>query len=97
MNDGLVWPIAPLWSHFQHTLFPRKYEDWIAYDLAMIPSYDACLRLNVDYKPINYYQDKSSGADGEVAEFKRLGLPVFYDTESLYEWVKTINYRLSGS
>src|SRR3954470_3513635 len=41
MTDGKVWPVAPLWSHFQHTTFPRKYEDWVAYDLALIARYDA--------------------------------------------------------
>jgi len=23
LSDGRVIPIAPLWSHFQHTVFPR--------------------------------------------------------------------------
>src|SRR5438477_12764451 len=54
MNDGVVWPVAPLWSHFQHTMFPRTYKDWVAYDLAMIPRYDACLRLNVEYPQLKY-------------------------------------------
>src|SRR2546421_5982782 len=84
MNDGIVWPVAPLWSHFQHTMFPRKYQDWVAYDMAMIPRYDACLRLNSEDSQLKYTEAQSSGADNEVAEFKRLGKPVFYSIEELY-------------
>jgi hypothetical protein len=89
MNDGVVWPVAPLWSHFQHTLYPRKYQDWIAYDMAMIPRYDACLRINPDYPELKYATTQSSGADNEAAEFKRLGKPVFYSIEDLYAWAKS--------
>ena len=88
MNDGVVWPVAPLWSHFQHTMFPRKYEDWVAYDRAMIPRYDACLRLNSEDPKLNYTETKSSGADNEVAEFQRLAKPVFYSIADLYAWAK---------
>jgi len=88
MNEGIVWPVAPLWSHFQHTIFPRPYTDWIAYDLAMIPRYDACLRLAAIHK--KYVQAESSGATNEVFEFKRLNKPVFYSIENLYKWVKSL-------
>ena len=88
MDDGHVWPVVPLWSHFQHTLFPRPYEDWIAYDLALLPRYDACLRLNAEYPKLKYTEDRSSGADREVDEFKRMGKPVFYSIEDLYEWAE---------
>lgn len=54
MHDGLVTPIAPLWSHFQHCLFPRPWKEWIEYDLEMIPLYDACLRLNVCFPNLPY-------------------------------------------
>src|SRR5262245_34840547 len=46
MNDGIVIPIVPLWSHFQHTICPRHYQDWIDYDLAIISRCDALIRLN---------------------------------------------------
>lgn len=90
MNDRIVWPIAPLWSHFQHTLFPRRYEDWIEYDQALLPLYDACLRLTVEYSDhgYSYTQSDSSGADGEVAAFEAMSKPVFYDIPSLYAWVQ---------
>lgn len=86
MNDGKVWPAVPLWSHFQHILFPRKYQDWIDYDLAMIERYDACLRLNAKYPPLDYYIHESSGADNEVKAFERMGKPVFYSVTELYQW-----------
>ena len=90
LNDGVVWPVAPLWSHFQHTLFPRPYKDWIEYDLAMLPRYDACLRLDVVYdeNQYEYFQHDSTGADGEVEYFKSVGKPVFYEISTLYEWVR---------
>jgi hypothetical protein len=88
MDDSVVWPVAPLWSHFQHTMFPRRYEDWVSYDLALIPRYDACLRLNSEYRKLGYTEAKSSGADKEVAEFQRLGKPVFYSIEDLYKWAR---------
>ena len=91
MDDGIVVPVVPLWSHFQHTIFPRQYKDWIAYDLALLCRYDACLRLDVINEKLNYHQHDSSGADGEVEEFRRLGKPVFFSKSELYEWVNSAN------
>jgi hypothetical protein len=90
LTDGKVWPVAPLWSHFQHTLFPRRYEDWIAYDLALIERYDGCLRVNPRFERLNYQETESFGADGEVAKFKSLNKPVFFSIEELYAWVTTL-------
>lgn len=87
LDDKKVWPIAPLWSHFQHTVFPRKYEDWIEYDQALLRLYDACLRVNPDFPQWDYKETQSSGADNEVKTFQELGKPVFYSIEDLYEWV----------
>jgi hypothetical protein len=90
MTDGIVWPVVPLWSHFQHAMFPRPYRDWIDYDLALLPCYHACLRLDAtcDVLP-DYHISESSGADGEVAAFIKMGKPVFYDKQALYEWAKS--------
>ena len=68
----LLWglgfaPFCPHWSHYQHTHIPRPYEDWLAYDLEWLRTCDAVLRL----------PGESSGADKEVAEAVRLGIPVF--------------------
>lgn len=87
MNDKIVFPIAPLWSHFQHFIFPRPYEDWMAYDLELIKICHACLRLDADIPEMNYLITESKGADMEVAEFKKHGKPVFYSKEALYEWL----------
>ena len=88
MADGIVWPYAPLWSHFQHSIFPRHYQEWIDYDLALLPRFDACLRLNAHFTPLNYTQSQSSGADGEEKLFRELGKPVFYNKTDLYLWVQ---------
>ena len=88
LESGLVLPVAPLWSHFQHTVFPRKYEDWIAYDQAMLPLYDCCLRLDANIPSMEYSESRSSGADAEVKTFESLGKPVFYSVDDLLAWVE---------
>lgn len=92
MNDGIVWPIIPLLTHFQHTVFPRPYTDWIAYDLATLPLYDACIRLNAVNDKLGYCITESSGADGEVASFRSQGKPVFFSIEECYEWARKLVY-----
>ncbi len=87
LSDGKVLPVAHLWSHFQHTAFPRKYQDWINYDQAMLPLYDACLRLNVEFQKLDYFESESKGADGEVDTFEKLGKPIFYSIADLYKWL----------
>jgi len=96
LTDGKVWPVAPLWSHFQHTVFPRPYKDWIAYDQALLPLYDACLRLTARLERLGYEQHDSAGADGEVEIFKQLGKPVFTNIRDLYVWVDSLA-QASGS
>jgi hypothetical protein len=85
LGDGKVIPIAPLWSHFQHTVFPRPYTDWIEYDQSLLHLYDACLRLDAEITSADYYE--STGADAEVDTFQQLGRPVFYSVDELYKWV----------
>jgi len=87
LGEGKVLPVAPLWSHFQHILFPRSYQDWIDYDQAMLELYDCCLRLSARLPNVGYEESVSSGADAEVRTFKLLGKPVFYTIEELYFWV----------
>lgn len=88
LNDGRVLPVAPLWSHFQHTVFPRPYHDWINYDQEMLSLYDCCLRLNADLPQFGYSETHSSGADNEVKTFKKQGKPVFYSLSELYGWLE---------
>lgn len=89
LSDGKVWPVAPLWSHFQDTIFPRPYSDWINYDQAFLHLYDACLRLDAELPEHDYCQRESSGADKEVQTFKDLKKPIFYSLDSLYKWVES--------
>jgi hypothetical protein len=89
LTDGRVIPIAPLWSHFQHTVLPRRYADWIAYDQSLLPLYDCCIRLSASLPEFGYLQEQSSGADAEVATFHRLGKPVFHTIDDMYRWVET--------
>ena len=93
MTDGIVWPVVPLWTHFQHTLFPRHYQDWIDYDMALLARYDACIRLSASLPHLGYEVIGSSGADNEVAAFRELGKPVFFSVARCYEWA---NQREAG-
>jgi hypothetical protein len=52
------------------------HEDWMAVDLAWVAVADAVLRLPGD----------SAGADQEVAEAERLGLPVFHSVADAIRW-----------
>jgi hypothetical protein len=86
LSAGRVLPMVPLWTHFQHTLFPRPYADWIAYDREMLRLCDCCLRLDARHEQAGYLQHASSGADAEVEAFRALGKPVFFSIEDLYAW-----------
>lgn len=66
-------PFAPLYSHFQHMVHPRPYEDWIKIDLVWVEVCDCLLRL----------PGESKGANGEVEYAKLLNIPVFYSLEEL--------------
>jgi hypothetical protein len=92
LSDEVVLPYIPLWSHFQHLLFPRPYQDWIAFDLAILPRFDALLRVDAEYSGglLTYRQSESSGADGEVKAFEALGRPVFYRKDALYDWAEQV-------
>lgn len=96
MNDGLVWPYAPLWNHFQHLLYPRKGSDMTEFDNAIIPRLDACLRLDSACAKLEYTQHESAGADSEVDLFHSLNKPVFYSIKMMYAWVKRLNDQQLG-
>lgn len=72
MNLGFA-PFAPLYSHFQHIVHPRPYQDWLAVDLEWVEVCDCVLRLD----------GESAGADAEVAKAQSLSIPVFYSIEEL--------------
>ena len=66
-------PYAPLLSHFWHVLIPHEYEYWTALGLEWVRKADVLVRL-----PGN-----SAGADAEVAEAQRLGIPVYFGVGAL--------------
>lgn len=90
LGDGVVTPFVPLWSHFQHTLFPRPYADWVQYDNEIIPRCDALIRLDAvqTVGGKGYFQHDSSGATAEVELALSLGIPVFYTVLDLYKWAR---------
>ncbi len=73
MDEGFA-PFAPLYSHFQHMVHPRPYQDWIDICLEWVGVCDCLLRLG----------GESKGAEGEIKLANELGLPIFYSTDELY-------------
>ena len=66
-------PFCPCLLHFWHFVSPKSWDEWLRIDRAFIPRCDALLRLEGD----------SVGADLEVEEAKRLGLPIYYSVSSI--------------
>lgn len=76
VDAGIVTPFLPLLSMLWHAITPRPVEWWYAYDLEILARCDALLRL----------PGPSVGADKEVAEAQRLGIPVFDDINTMHAW-----------
>jgi hypothetical protein len=66
-------PVVPLFSLYQHELFPRPYADWMRIDLEKIRRCDVVLRL----------PGESAGADQEIEHARILGIPVVFSIEEL--------------
>ncbi|MFA6046843.1 MAG: DUF4406 domain-containing protein [Phycisphaerales bacterium] len=75
-ESGAV-PFIPHLSHFWHLLWPHEWEFWLTQDLAWLAKCDALLRL----------PGASPGAEREIAEAERLGLPVFRTVTALMYWL----------
>jgi hypothetical protein len=71
-------PFIPHLSHYRHEQNPRPYQYWIEEDLEWLPVCHALYRI----------PGESPGADGEVAEAERLGIPVFYSLEELAKFIQ---------
>ena len=71
LKQGHV-PFLPHLTHFWHLVVPGPYEQWINLDLAWLPFCQVLVRI----------PGESSGADAEVAEAHRLGIPVFFGVEA---------------
>jgi len=75
MNEGLI-PFVPLYSHFQHMMYPRPYEEWLDMDKQWVLRCDCLLRL----------EGESKGADIEVAFALEHGIHVFHSIEEITNW-----------
>ena len=73
-------PFIPHLSHYRHIRRPRQYEHWIEEDLRWLAMCHALYRM----------EGASRGADGEVAEAQRLGIPVFYEMDELKRWIDSV-------
>lgn len=71
-------PVVPHLTGFWHAISPKPYEDWLAYDLAVMRVCDVVLR----------FKGASSGADAEVKEAQAAGLTVVYSGQELRQWIK---------
>lgn len=72
LTAGFI-PFAPLWSHFQHIIHPRPYEDWVKFDNEWVLACNCVLRIG----------GESKGADGEVQLAKDYDIPIFYSVGEL--------------
>jgi hypothetical protein len=70
-DAGAVWCQATIEGNDQMT-----HADWLGIDLPWVARSDAVLRL----------PGESRGADAEVAEAERNGIPVFYAVEDVIGW-----------
>lgn len=77
LDAGIVAHVPHL-SHFWHLRIPRHYDDWMAIDLALLPGFNALLRI----------PGESKGADMEVERAKELGIPVFNSAADVIEHFK---------
>lgn len=76
LYDAGLMPYVPHLSHYWHTVAPRPYGDWLRLDMEWLRVCDVLLRL----------PGESSGADKEVCEAVRLGIPCFEHLGELLTW-----------
>jgi hypothetical protein len=79
VEAGRVTPIVPHLSLLWHLVTPRPIDFWYAYDLEVLARCDYLLRVG----------GASTGADAEVKEAHRLGIPVVHDVGELYSLLET--------
>lgn len=77
LDIGAV-PFIPHLSMLWHLVEPRPVDFWYAYDLELLARCDAVFRI----------PGPSVGADAEVIEAKRLGIPVVYGMDELADWLE---------
>jgi hypothetical protein len=67
LDVGFV-PFCPHWSALQHMCTPVDHDKWLDYDFHWLRLCHGVVRI----------VGQSKGADMEVAEAKRIGIPVFH-------------------
>lgn len=72
-------PFVPHLTHLWHTVAPRPYDQWLAWDLAWLQTCRVLLRL----------PGASTGADLEVAFAREHGIAVVDSFEGLHDWAGT--------
>lgn len=83
---SLLWdrgytPFVPHLTHLWHTVAPRPYIDWLAYDLVWLAACDVLLRL----------PGESSGADLEIEFAKERGIHVVHSFHELDVWAGKVD------
>jgi hypothetical protein len=61
-------PFVPHLTHLWHMVSPKDYQEWLALDIVWLSRCDCLVRI----------EGESNGADLEVKEAMRLGIPVYY-------------------
>lgn len=84
MREGKMIPLIPHLSMLWHAIVPHEVEFWYEYDLHLLARCDAVLRI----------PGESTGADREMDEAWRLGLPVFRGLDDLRLWLTS--WRLAA-
>ena len=89
VNDGVVWPYSPLTETEEPDAnCSQSHETWMAYSYEVLSRCDAVYRTAA-HGSDGYRQWESVGADLEVAYAEQHGIPVFFDGDELYHWVKS--------
>lgn len=79
-------PFVPHLTLLWHVVSPHPYEFWTEYDLHWLRQCDALLRI----------PGESSGADKEIAEARRICIPVFDSIDDLAAWGYTDKWAYVG-
>jgi hypothetical protein len=79
VEDGHCTPFIPHLTLLWHAIDPHPAEFWYAYDLEILARCDILLRL----------AGPSIGADVEVREAQRRGIPIVHNVDELYALIDT--------
>lgn len=79
LADAGLAPYVPQLCVLWELVSPRAYADWMGIGFAWLRKCDVVLRL----------PGESKGADLEVAEAERLGIPVFHQVDQVVAWSRS--------